>query len=135
MAYITKEEVAAIRKELKSAFPSFKFSVRNSHYMKVNVVIKKSDVDFSNLLDEEGRCDGIYMHQIERDMTKEQKTIFEKIFHIIKTAPEKVGGSKWYNNSDVMTDYYDVAYYYSLSIEAQQEATMSSTKNIGVACC
>ena len=36
----------------------------------------------------------------------------DKIVEIIKTAPSK----KWYNNSDAMIDYFDVAFYFDLNV-------------------
>ena len=42
--------------------------------------------------------------------------VMEKVVEIIKTAPMKAGGKAWYNNSDIMTDYFDVAYYFDINI-------------------
>ena len=116
MAYISKEETAAIRKELKAAFPDFKFSVRIQTLSAVNVTIKKSPVDFSNYLGDRSSANVSEYHH--KNMTDEQIDIFRKIFNIIKTAPAKVSGSEWYDNSDAMTDYIDTAYYYYLSVQA-----------------
>lgn len=50
MAYIKKEESAAIRKELKEAFPNTKFSVRILNHSTVDITIKEdSSIDWSNI--------------------------------------------------------------------------------------
>lgn len=114
MAYISAKEVAAIRKELKKTFPKFKFGVRKStggH--RVDVTIKKGPTDFSDI------CRGDVYAQINPYHTGkygEHSKFFTKIIEIMKTAPAKVGMGEWYDNSDAMTDYFDVAYYLSLNV-------------------
>ena len=50
MAYISKEDVTAIRNELKATFPKFTFGVRKMHGGSngVDVTIKSGPVDFSD---------------------------------------------------------------------------------------
>ena len=51
MAYISKEDVKAIRDELKATFPEFKFGVRKStSSMVVDVTVKQGPTDFSDIL-------------------------------------------------------------------------------------
>jgi len=41
----------------------------------------------------------------------------EKIDKVIKKAPALAeGGREWYDRSDAMTDYFDTAFYYNISI-------------------
>jgi hypothetical protein len=47
MPYIDKNQVAEIRKELKSKFPEFKFSVTRSDYSGVRIVILSGNIDFN----------------------------------------------------------------------------------------
>jgi hypothetical protein len=50
MAYIKKEESAAIRKELKEAFPKTKFSVKIRNHSTVDITVKEdSSLDWSNI--------------------------------------------------------------------------------------
>lgn len=50
MAYITKEESAAIRKELKEAFPKTKFSVKIRNHSVIDITVKEdSSIDWSNI--------------------------------------------------------------------------------------
>jgi hypothetical protein len=46
MPYIDKTKVAEIRKDLKSTFPNFKFSVTRSDYSGVRIAILAGDIDF-----------------------------------------------------------------------------------------
>ena len=46
MPYIDKNQVAEIRKDLKSTFPNFKFSVTRSDYSGVRIVVLSGDIDF-----------------------------------------------------------------------------------------
>ena len=50
MAYISKEDVTAIRNELKATFPKFTFGVRKMHGGSngVDVTIKAGPTDFSD---------------------------------------------------------------------------------------
>ena len=121
MAYITTDEVKEIRKELKETFPNLKFSVRKDHHSSVNVSIVKGDVDFADIFRKANNS--VDYAQISpyrlcnTELYGDKKELFEKIVSIIKTAPAKaVDGRPWYNNSDPQTDYFDTAYYISLSV-------------------
>ena len=45
MSYITSESVAQKRKQIKAAFPNFKFSVTRSHYSGISVDILSGPID------------------------------------------------------------------------------------------
>ena len=114
MAFITAEEVKAIRQELKATFPKVKFSVVRRDRMEVNVSILKSDMDFDldNSTDE---C--VNPYNINEFYNGEQAEFLNKVHDIIKTAPGSIdGGRKYHDRSDPQTDYFDVAYYYEISI-------------------
>ena len=43
--------------------------------------------------------------------------LFSKIDNVIKKAPALAeGGREWYDRSDAMTDYFDTAFYYNISV-------------------
>ena len=113
MAYIRTEEVRAIRNELKEQFPNLKFSVRKLHYSSVKVVIKKGNIDFSDIM-RENYADINHYHLGQYG---EHQHLFKKIDKVIKTAPALAeNGREWYDNSDAMTDYFDTAFYYNISV-------------------
>jgi len=119
MAYISKEDVKAIRDELKATFPKFKFGVRKATgSMSVNVTVKQGPTDFSGFF-----AHGNGYAQINHYHTGnygEHAKFFEEIVKIIKTAP--INGNGYhkgrghYDNSDAQFDYYDTAYYMSLDV-------------------
>ena len=47
---------------------------------------------------------------------KENAEILGKASEIAHTAPGLAGGKKYYNNNDIQSDYFDVAYYVSISV-------------------
>ena len=117
MAYINAEDVKAIRKELKEAFPKFKFGVRKSTSgMRVDVTVKQGPTDFSDIMRGDGYAQISPYHT---GRYGEHSKFFDKIIEIMKTAPMRGNGYNkdgWYDNSDAMTDYFDTAYYMSLNV-------------------
>ncbi len=131
MAYITAEEVSAIRKGLKAKFPGFKFGCRKSSgSLSVTVTVKSGPVDFianfnENLVKRGRPADPLGPRPAKDHLSVNQywykehfdgvaaKVIGEMIT-IIKTAPDR----KWYDNSDIQSDYFETAYYFNLEIGA-----------------
>ena len=113
MSYISTEDVKKIRVALKNEFgKKLKFGVRKSaggH--SVSVTIKSGTVDFSDIM-RNNTYDQVQVNQYHLQNYGVHKSLFEKIVEIIKTAPSK----KWYNNSDAMIDYFDVAFYFDLNV-------------------
>lgn len=79
MAYISSEDVASIRKQVKATFPSFKFSVTKQHHSSVNVVILEGPLDFS------GEC-SINEYYLERISNPHLRAMVDRIFEIIRTV-------------------------------------------------
>ena len=118
MAYISTEEVRAIRVALKDKFgpKGFKFGVRNANQMEAIVTVLCGPTNFDDIL--KGK-ECVQINHYYMDAYGQHETFFKEIETIIKTAPATVnGGRGWYDNSDVQTDYFDVAYYYSMRIGA-----------------
>ena len=50
--------------------------------------------------------------------TEQQREFFNKVLEISKVAPVSAGViDKWEDNSDIMTDYFDVTYYTTVRFE------------------
>ena len=117
MAYINKEDVKAIRNELKAAFPKFKFGVRKQHgSMSVMVTVKQGPTDFSNIMKHYGYTN---INPYHTGMYGEHQAFIDQVIDIIKTAPMRGNGYNkdgWYDRSDAMTDYFDTAYYMTINI-------------------
>lgn len=118
MAYISAEDVKAVRKELKAAYPEYKFSVRKgSGSLSLDVTLVKGPRDLSDITDKDGygQVNQYHLHHVGK-----HEIFFKRILEIMKTAPARGEGYHanrgWYDNSDAMTDYFDTAYYLHLSI-------------------
>ncbi len=122
MAYINAKDVAAIRKELKAAYPNFKFSVRKHNSLSVHVTIAQGNVDFSDIFTDKGYAQ---INQYHMGNYGKHQQMFQNIVDIIKTAPSRGEGVRkdnvWYDNSDSQTDYFDTAYYFSISVGARNQ--------------
>ena len=128
MAYISTDDVKHIRNELKKELPQYKFSVVRDHHSSVSIALMKgpafNDYEYfdryNNTITTANLSDGEH-HQInqfhlEDFYGKENAEILSKIDTISRTAPAKNGGKVWYNDSDIMTDYFDIAYYVHISV-------------------
>jgi hypothetical protein len=116
MAYITAEEVAAIRAQLKAKYPEYKFGVRKSSGgLSVGVTIKQGPRDFSDIMDSRNYAQ-INQYWIN-DHYPRHAEFLNDIMEIIKTAPAAApGGRAWFDESDAMTDYFHTAYYIDLNV-------------------
>ena len=126
MAYITAEDVNHIRVALKKEFPQYKFSVTRDHWLGVNINFMKGPrfAEFET----RDRYTGVWSidnldgnHQINHFHTKdfygeENAKILDKVSEIAHTAPGLAGGKEYYNNNDIQSDYFDVAYYVSIGV-------------------
>ena len=116
MAYISANEVAAIRKELKSQFPEFRFGVRKgSGSLSVDVTVKSGPRDFSDIFSNDYKHSQINQYWLCNYGL--HQAFFEQVLRIIKIAPSTVeGGRRWFDESDAMTDYFHTAYYIHLEV-------------------
>lgn len=117
MAYIDAQTTAKIRKALKVAFPEIKFSVRNHRHSSISVTILASPYF------EDGMINQINHYWLERNYEGDELRVLSTIDKIIRT----VGGH--YDNSDIMTDYFDVAFYYNINV-GEYDKPHSNTNSI-----
>ena len=113
MAYISKDDVAAIRNELKANFPKWKFAVRKgSGSLSVDVNILQGTAAF------EGKDYAQVNQYWIKDHWKDEddQAVLVKINEIMHNAPGRAGGKVFFDESDAMTDYFHTAFYTHLSI-------------------
>jgi hypothetical protein len=113
MAYISKDDVAAIRTELKAAFPKWRFGVRKgSGSLSVDVTIMRGTASF------EGKPYAqVNQYWIDTNWCDaEDRMVLNKINEIMHNAPGRAGGKVYFDESDAMTDYFHTAFYTHLSI-------------------
>jgi hypothetical protein len=114
MAYITADDVKAIRTELKQTFPGWKFGVRKgSGSLSVDVTILQGTASFEGKTNSQVNPYWIDQHWQDTN----DKDVLSKINEIMHNAPGRANTDrKFYDNSDAMTDYFDTAFYTHLSI-------------------
>ncbi|MGI9141668.1 MAG: LPD29 domain-containing protein [Fluviibacter sp.] len=114
MAYISAEDVKAIRQELKAAFPKWKFSVRKgSGSLSVDVNILQGTAAFEGKDYQQVNQYWIKDHWKDED---DQKVLLQ-INEIMHNAPGRRDPSRaYFDESDAMTDYFHTAFYTHLSI-------------------
>lgn len=118
MAYMNQEKKAQIAAALKKVMPKdWRYSLAVRNYSEIVMTIRKGP---SNLMivPAHGHVDehihaGIYRqvnpHSYKDNFLPEFDEIFAKIYAALNSAGN-------YDNSDIMTDYFDVGYYVSLRV-------------------
>lgn len=131
MAYISADDVKAIRNELKAAFPTWKFSVRKgAGSLSVDVTVQQGDIDFIEVYCAKGvdaneagwarknRSVQINQYWINdhwgHDVAARDALV--RINEIMHNAPGRAGGQVFFDESDAMIDYFHTAFYTHLSI-------------------
>jgi len=113
MAYISKEDVQAIRAELKQAFPKWKFSVRKgSGSLSVDVNIMQGTCAFEGK--DYAQVNNYWIKDHWQDADDQAALI--KIDEIMHNAPGRAGGRVYFDESDAMTDYFHTAFYTHMQI-------------------
>ena len=112
MAYITVEEVAAIRKALKERFPNCRFSVRRRDRQALSVSVMKSPYDFSNVLNDNGyaRINPYLIPSLIAQISEESVAFLILVRETILNV-----GNHW-DESDIQSDYFNCAFYYDISV-------------------
>ena len=131
MAYISAEDVKAIRNELKQAFPKWKFGVRKgSGSLSVDVTVLQGDIDFIESYCSKGVSENeaqwarkdraiqinqywINDHWGHDEAARDALNMINEIMH---NAPGRAGGRVYFDESDAMTDYFHTAFYTHLSV-------------------
>ena len=128
MAYISAQDVKAIRDELKATFPKFKFGVRKGYSgSSVDVTIKQGPVDFADVLKAD-RSSYAQINEYHLHFYGKHEAFFEQVINIIKTAPANAGGRAWFDKSDAQTDYFHIAYYIHLNVGEWNARTLAQKK-------
>ena len=126
MAYITKEESAVVRADLKEAFPELKFSVRIRDNTNHTVSIMAGPYDFV-----ETRKKDPYREHFDEQMGAEEFIIKRDHFDVnhyhldrseivnhkaILQKVVKIAMKNHWDKSDMMTDYFNCAFYFHLEV-------------------
>jgi hypothetical protein len=113
MAYITVEEVKAVRAKLKKSFPAVKFSVRggNSSSLKVSILESPIEINFESEFSQKRRNTSVNHYYINDHYGENNPSLCRLLNGVYEIMSEN-----WWDKSDVMTDYFNCAYYMDLEI-------------------
>ena len=134
MAFISAEDIAVIRKDLKAAFPFVKFSITGHNYTSVNVSViaapfnfysnKSKDAPANRDLnqyslgeDDEQRATaqaGLPHPSFAGDFINQSYGDHEA--YLFLRAVKDVITKKWWDESDSQVDYFHTAFYYHIEI-------------------
>lgn len=107
MAYMNQERKAKIAEALKPVLAKYKMkgtlSVR--HHSSIVLTLKKGPIDFGKT---EGSVNVFWIDQHYEGVARD----------FLKEAHTALLAAGWYNRSDMMTDYFDIAYYTDINIGA-----------------
>ncbi|HWY35750.1 MAG TPA: LPD29 domain-containing protein [Nitrosopumilaceae archaeon] len=95
MSYISTEDVATKRKEIKTAFPNWKFSITREHYSSLNVVILEADI---KLTDKENVSVNQYYIKEHYADNKEVRDALQSIVDIMMRGKKTVSTDGDYGN-------------------------------------
>lgn len=116
MAYINRETSAKIRKALKESFPEIKFSVSIRHHMALSVCVMASPYF------EDGAAFRVNTYWMDKHFEGQQLAVLKKIEQIIQEVGE------WYDNSDAMSDYFNTAFYYDITVGNWDKAHVNTAQ-------
>ena len=143
MPFITTEQVADIRQQLKTKLPDYNFSVRKRDNTCISVALKSGKplhkftrVDCSTgerVVKEYDFCNKGRQVLLENaDHYGENATLFKLIDHIIKNPTI---GRKWHERRDSITDYYETVYFIDFQVGYNYEpykVTSTTNKKIDI---
>lgn len=99
MAYISPQQVALMRKIIKSKYPELKLSICRVHGTTISVKILQGPYDWTNIT---------RFYRRSKNESIERVDILYDIDQIINNGN--------HNKSDLMTDYFDVGWFTDLEI-------------------
>jgi len=130
MAYISQEDKKALAPAIKAVLKKYgvKGSIAINHHSSLVVNIKSGVLDFLGASQKynDHRAEWAWRHAhkvggylqvntswCEQWMEEIGETKISKFYGELIKAMK---GTGWYNNSDIMTDYFDIAYYTDINI-------------------
>jgi hypothetical protein len=125
MAYMNQEKKAKIAGELKKALAGtgIKYTLGVHNHSTICMRIKSAPIDFIKNFNETvaQRPGGFRTGNEAKDSMDVnpywyQEHFSGKALKILKTIMACMYGADWYDRSDIQTDYFDTAYYVSVSV-------------------
>jgi len=124
MAYISQKDKAELAPAIKRVLKKYgmKGSIAIKHHFSLVVNIQSGPLDFDHT-----HGDGytqVNTYNIDRHYTGIAKQFLNELVKAMK-------GTKWFDRSDIMTDYFHVAYYCEINIGKWNKPYVLDIENLG----
>ena len=113
MAYVSKQDKAELAPAIKAVLKKYdmKGSISIRHYSTLVVKIKQGAIDFADYFTHGEGYIQVNEYHIDRHYQGIHKAFLSELLAAMK-------GTKYYNNDDAMTDYFDRSHYTNIYIGA-----------------
>ena len=112
MAYISQEDKKELAPAIKKVLKDFgmKGSISIRHHMSLVVTVTEGILDFTDYFrkGDDGHIQ-VNTYHIDNYYTGTAKKFLKELHKAMK-------GTKWFDKSDIMTDYFHTAYYIDINI-------------------
>ncbi len=111
MAYISQQDKKDLAPAIKAVLKNYgmKGTIAINHYSSLVVNIQSGVLDFTDHFSHGDGYIQVNTYHIDSWYSGTIKRFLQDLLKAMK-------GTKWYNNSDAMTDYFDTAYYIDINI-------------------
>ncbi len=111
MAYISQQDKKDLAPAIKAVLKNYgmKGTIAINHYSSLVVTIQSGVLDFTDHFSHGDGYIQVNTYHIDSWYSGTIKRFLQDLVKAMK-------GTKWYNNSDAMTDYFDTAYYIDINI-------------------
>ena len=126
MAYVSKETKATIAANVKPILAKYgiKATLSVKNYSGISLNIKSGKIDFIGIYNRMCSSNLIYNRPftpVSGNLSVSNTAMLERLFDgealkFMEEITEAMCSADWYNHSDIMTDYFDVAYYIYIEV-------------------
>ena len=111
MAYISQQDKKDLAPAIKAVLKNYgmKGTIAINHYSSLVVNIQSGVLDFTDHFTHGDGYIQVNTYHIESWYSGTIKKFLSELLKAMK-------GTKWYNKSDAMVDYFDIAYYMDINI-------------------
>ena len=111
MAYISQQDKKDLAPSIKAVLKTYgmKGTISINHHSSLVVTVQSGVLDFSDHFSHGDGYIQVNTYHIDSWYSGTIKRFLQDLLKAMK-------GTKWYNNSDAMTDYFDTAYYIDINI-------------------
>ena len=127
MAYISQQDKKDLAPAIKAVLKTYgmKGTISINHHSSLVVTVQSGVLDFSDHFSHGDGYIQVNTYHIDSWYSGTIKRFLQDLLKAMK-------GTKWYNNSDAMTDYFDTAYYIDINIGKWNKPYVQTKTNLHV---